>query len=63
MQATKQEIIDLTEEFSKDREDMQQTQESLTKELKLKALIIENFIPAEEKKKLLNRAFYDEVSK
>lgn len=39
---------------------MQQTQEDLTKELKLRSLIIENFIPPEEKNKLLNRAFFDE---
>ena len=60
LQAVKQEIVDLQDEFSNDRADMQQTQEDLTKELKLKSLIIENFIPPEEKKKIINRAFFDE---
>ncbi|KAF2358787.1 Kinesin motor domain [Trinorchestia longiramus] len=60
LQSVKQEIVDLQEEFSNDRTDMQQTQEDLTKELKLKMLIIENFIPPEEKEKIINRAYFDE---
>ncbi|VDI00122.1 kinesin family member 3B, partial [Mytilus galloprovincialis] len=60
LQGTKQEILDLQEEHSKERQELEQTQEELTRDLKLKLLIIENFIPAEEKQKLNNRAFFDE---
>ena len=35
----------------------------VVKELKLKYLIIENFIPIEEKEKILGRARFDEVSR
>lgn len=60
LQATKQEIQDLQEEHVKERQELEQTQNELTRELKLKMLIIENFIPAEEKTKIQNRASYDE---
>ncbi|XP_045175367.2 kinesin-II 95 kDa subunit-like [Mercenaria mercenaria] len=60
LQATKQEIQDLQEEHVKERQELEQTQNELTRELKLKMLIIENFIPSEEKTKLQNRAIYDE---
>ncbi len=40
-----QEIVDVTEEYNRDRRDLELTQEELLKELKLKYLIIENFIP------------------
>ena len=54
------EIVDVTEEYNRDRRDLELTQEELLKELKLKYLIIENFIPVEEKEKILARARYDE---
>lgn len=60
LQATKQEIQDLQEEHVKERQELEQTQNELTRELKLKMLIIENFIPNEEKIKIQNRATYDE---
>lgn len=60
LQATKQEIQDLQEEHVKERQELEQTQNELTRELKLKMLIIENFIPAEDKNKIMNRAVYDE---
>ena len=44
----------------KDRRDLEATQEELLKELKLKYLIIENFIPAEEKERVLSRSYFDE---
>ena len=37
--------MDVTEEYNRDRRDLELTQEELLKELKLKYLIIENFIP------------------
>lgn len=48
----KAEIHDLQEEHIKERQELEQTQNELTRELKLKHLIIENFIPLEEKVKL-----------
>jgi len=60
LQSVKQEIVDVTEEYNRDRRDLELTQEELLKELKLKYLIIENFIPAEEKEKILGRARFDE---
>eukprot|EP00088_Acartia_fossae_P027757 TRINITY_DN2848_c0_g1_i1.p1 TRINITY_DN2848_c0_g1~~TRINITY_DN2848_c0_g1_i1.p1 ORF type:complete len:808 (+),score=134.82 TRINITY_DN2848_c0_g1_i1:45-2468(+) len=60
LQSVKQEILDVTEEYNRDRRDLELTQEELLKELKLKYIIIENFIPAEEKEKILGRARFDE---
>lgn len=60
LQGTKQEIQDLQEEHSKERQELEQTQEELTRDLKLKLLIIENFIPVEEKQKLMSRAYFEE---
>ena len=59
-QTTKQEILDVTEEYNRDRRDLEETQRELMKELKLKLLLIDNFIPPAEKAKLLSRAQYDE---
>ena len=60
LQTVKQEIVDVTEEYNRDRRDLEATQEELLKELKLKYLIIENFIPAEEKERVLSRSYFDE---
>ena len=86
----KQELEDLKEEHSRERQEYEQTQEELMRELKLKSvesvlslihyarfslefvskveykcshfrtLIIDNFIPTEDKKKLQDRAVFDE---
>ncbi|MEE6507883.1 hypothetical protein FKM82_017222 [Ascaphus truei] len=60
LQAVKAEIHDLQEEHIKERQELEQTQNELTRELKLKHLIIENFLPMEEKNKIMNRSFFDE---
>ncbi|XP_072270355.1 kinesin-like protein KIF3B [Pyxicephalus adspersus] len=60
LQAVKAEIHDLQEEHIKERQELEQTQNELTRELKLKHLIIENFIPMEEKNKMMNRCFFEE---
>ncbi|XP_066527443.1 kinesin-like protein KIF3B [Hoplias malabaricus] len=60
LQAVKAEIHDVQEEHIKERQDLEQTQNELTRELKLKHLIIENFIPLEEKNKIVMRATFDE---
>lgn len=60
LQSVKQDIVDVTEEFNRDRRDLEDTQQQLLKELKLKMLLIDNFIPPADKKKLVSRAVYDE---
>lgn len=60
LQSTKWEIQDLQEGHVKERQELEHTQMQLTKELKLKFLIIENFIPHEEKNKVMNRVLFDE---
>ena len=59
LQSLKSEIKDLAENNSKERQELEQTQTELQRDLKLRQLIIENFIPAEEKEKLYNRFYYD----
>ncbi|KAM6982926.1 kinesin-like protein KIF3B isoform 2-T2 [Tautogolabrus adspersus] len=60
LQAVKAEIHDIQELHIHDRQELEQTQNELTRDLKLKHLIIENFIPLEEKNKIVNRAFFDD---
>ncbi|KAG7257445.1 hypothetical protein CRUP_006127 [Coryphaenoides rupestris] len=60
LQAVKAEIQDVQEAHIKERQDLEQNQNELTRELKLKHLIIENFIAMEEKNKIVSRAFFDE---
>ncbi|XP_077978073.1 kinesin-II 95 kDa subunit-like [Glandiceps talaboti] len=60
LQAVKQDIQDQQEEHIRERQELEQTQNELTRELKLKMLIIENFIPPEEKAKIMNRSVFDE---
>ncbi|KAK6308534.1 hypothetical protein J4Q44_G00218050 [Coregonus suidteri] len=60
LQAVKTEIHDVQELHIKERQELEQTQNELTRDLKLKHLIIENFIPVEEKNKIVNRAFFQE---
>ncbi|XP_072553013.1 kinesin-like protein KIF3B [Salminus brasiliensis] len=60
LQAVKAEIHDVQEDHIKERQELEQTQNELTRELKLKHLIIENFIPLEEKNKIVMRAIFDE---
>ncbi|RVE70293.1 hypothetical protein OJAV_G00062520 [Oryzias javanicus] len=60
LQAVKAEIQDVQEEHIKERQEHEQIQNELTRDLKLKQLIIENFIPLEEKNKFTSRMFFDE---
>nr|XP_019963940.1 PREDICTED: kinesin-like protein KIF3B [Paralichthys olivaceus] len=60
LQAVKAEIQDIQEAHIRERQDLEQTQNELTRDLKLKHLIIENFIPLEEKNKIVSRAYIDE---
>jgi len=58
-QSLKDEISDVTEANSKERQLLEDNQTELQRDLKLKLLIIENFIPLEEREKLTNRVFFD----
>uniref|UniRef100_A0A8C1KWG2 Kinesin-like protein n=1 Tax=Cyprinus carpio TaxID=7962 RepID=A0A8C1KWG2_CYPCA len=60
LQSVKAEIQDAQDEHVRYRQELEQTQNELTRELKLKHLIIENFIPLEEKNKIVTRATFDE---
>ncbi|KAG1692022.1 Kinesin-like protein KIF3B [Nymphon striatum] len=60
LQAVTAETRDLQDIHSQERQELEQTQNELTRDLKMKLLIIDNFIPPQEKSKILNRAFYDE---
>jgi hypothetical protein len=60
LQSVKQELHEITEVNDRERRECMQTQNELTKELKLKYLIIENFLPADEKNKIRQRIVYDE---
>ncbi|KAL7889014.1 hypothetical protein AOLI_G00039880 [Acnodon oligacanthus] len=59
LQAVKAEIQDVNDEHIRTRQELEQTQNELTRELKFKYLIIENFIPPEEKNKIMNRLVFD----
>lgn len=60
LQMVKSDIKDTEESNARDRRDLEEYQNDLMKELKFKYLVIENFIPLEEKNKLLSRIYYDE---
>lgn len=60
LQYIKQDIIDNTEVFNKERRDLEDTQSALIKDLKLKRLIIDNFMPIDQFNKVLASMRYDE---
>ncbi|XP_023286500.1 kinesin-like protein KIF3B [Seriola lalandi dorsalis] len=59
LQLVKGEIKDVIDEHVMTRQELEQTQNELTRELKYKYLLIENFIPPEEKNKIMNRLHFD----
>lgn len=59
-QAANREVQDLQEEFQREREDMLDTIRQLTRQIKLKDLIINNFVPPEESKKVERRSKWNE---
>ncbi|RWS23468.1 hypothetical protein B4U80_02004 [Leptotrombidium deliense] len=60
LQLVKAEIKDAQEANARERRELEELQSELMKELKLKYLVIENFIPMDEKNKLLSRVVYDD---
>uniref|UniRef100_A0A3B5B829 Kinesin-like protein n=1 Tax=Stegastes partitus TaxID=144197 RepID=A0A3B5B829_9TELE len=59
LQLLKGEMRDIIDEHVTTRQELEQTQNELTRELKYKYLLIENFIPPEEKNKIMNRLHFD----
>lgn len=62
-QRIKQEISDSVEEHSQFRRDLELSQKNLMKEIKLDRLIIDNFVPLEERKNVEERLVYDDNEK
>ena len=60
LQSVRAEVRDSQEANAKERRELEELQSDLLKELKLKYLIIENFLPPTEKNRLLTRIRYDE---
>ncbi|XP_065144587.1 kinesin family member 3Cb [Paramisgurnus dabryanus] len=59
LQLVRSEIGDIINEHITMRQELEQTMNELTREMKFKNLIIENFIPPEEKNKIMNRLHFD----
>uniref|UniRef100_UPI003AABD84E kinesin family member 3Cb n=1 Tax=Centroberyx gerrardi TaxID=166262 RepID=UPI003AABD84E len=59
LQCVKDDIGDVINEHVITRQELEQTQNELTRELKYKYLLIENFIPPKEKNKIMNRLHFD----
>ncbi|XP_021176689.2 kinesin-like protein KIF3B [Fundulus heteroclitus] len=59
LQLLRGEMKDIFDEHVTTRQELEETQEELTRELKYKYLLIENFIPPEEKNKIMNRLQFD----
>ncbi|MEQ2314469.1 hypothetical protein AMECASPLE_012447 [Ameca splendens] len=59
LQLLRGEMKDIFDEHITTRQELEETQEELTRELKYKYLLIENFIPPEEKNKIMNRLQFD----
>ncbi|XP_077447153.1 kinesin-like protein KIF3B [Stigmatopora argus] len=60
LEALKAEIHEVQEAHITTRQQLEQTQNELTRDLKLKSQMIENFIPLEDKNKIASRAYFDE---
>ncbi len=60
LQSIKTEIRDVQEINARERRELEQIQNDLMKDLKLKYLIIDNFIPIDDKNKLLSRIIFDD---
>lgn len=60
IQSLKSEVKEIDESNATERRELEEIQLDLMRELKLKYLIVDNFIPVEEKEKFVTRIFYDE---
>ncbi|XP_041828372.1 kinesin-like protein KIF3B isoform X2 [Melanotaenia boesemani] len=59
LQQLKGEMSDIIDEHVTTRQELEEAQNELMRELKYKYLLIENFIPPEEKNKIMNRLHFD----
>ncbi|KAH8854541.1 Kinesin-II 95 kDa subunit [Schistosoma japonicum] len=59
LQEVKEQTSDIQEEHTIERQEHEKIQDQLTREVKLQLLILENFIPTEEKEKLEKRIYFD----
>uniref|UniRef100_A0A8C3G465 Kinesin-like protein n=2 Tax=Cyclopterus lumpus TaxID=8103 RepID=A0A8C3G465_CYCLU len=59
LQLVKAEVRDVIDEHVVTRQELEETQTELTRELKYKYLLIENFIPPEVKNKIMHRLHFD----
>ncbi|XKL68990.1 hypothetical protein PGB90_006759 [Kerria lacca] len=62
-QRIKQDINDSVEEHSQIRRELEESQNDIMKEIKLDRLIIDNFIPFDERKNVEDRLMYDDNEK
>ncbi|XP_039271184.2 kinesin-like protein KIF3B [Styela clava] len=60
LQAAKLEVQDTVDINASERVELEQAQMELIREFKLRALILENFIPLEERKKIEDRTYFDD---
>lgn len=61
-QTAKSEIKDLHDDFQREREDLSLSLREVTKEIKLYKILVDNFIPKDFLKRLLERVSYDNTS-
>ncbi|XP_032780357.2 kinesin-like protein KIF3B [Daphnia magna] len=59
-QSVRQEMSDLGDEFNRQRRELEETQEVLMKELRLKQLIVSHFVPPEFRRQITSRLRYEE---
>lgn len=59
-QEVKTDIMDIQEEYAEEREDLLETIRAMTKSLKLKHTVIENFIPNSDVEKMEERCIWDD---
>ena len=60
IESVRSEITDVQDEFRNERDDLLDTIRLLNREIAFKDTIIDNFIPAQEKQKMANRAVFNE---